>query len=289
MQAPPEPEYLDLPPSALRYRPKTRSTFTRTRNIVYAEAHGAGLLLDVFAPAGNAKGTAILDVVSGAWHSDIVRFNEHIGLGAIDVFCEQGYHVFAARPGSATAFTIVDMVDHVKAAQRFVLRNAAHFGVSNERYGIIGASAGGHLAALAALTAQDAEELPAPAAIGLFFPPSDLSDFGGKPFDFARSIDMPLDRLLFREGLEHKTKPEIAAAAKAVSPALQVRKNPPPVYLLHGDADPVVPLQQSEKLAAALEAAGGEVEFYVKSGGGHPWKDVREDIAGMVAWFDARC
>jgi len=64
--------------------------------------------------------------------------------------------------------------------------------------------------------------------------------------------------------------------------------NPPPCSLVHGDADPVVPLEQSEKLYRALRAAGGQAELIVKPGGKHPWPDVRTEADRMAAWFDAR-
>ncbi len=44
--------------------------YVQHENIVYAETDGVGLLMDVFTPKGDANGLGIIDVISGAWHSD---------------------------------------------------------------------------------------------------------------------------------------------------------------------------------------------------------------------------
>ena len=57
----------------------------------------------------------------------------------------------------------------------------------------------------------------------------------------------------------------------AVSPITHVTLATPPTCLIHGDADDIVPLQQSEVLAERLRTAGVECELFVKPGAGHPW------------------
>ena len=44
--------------------------YEQIKNIVYAESHGIGLVMDIFKPNGNHNGLGIVDVASGAWHSD---------------------------------------------------------------------------------------------------------------------------------------------------------------------------------------------------------------------------
>lgn len=290
-------ETLYSPAAMLRVRPRTEGAYRRTMNVVYAEAHGVGLVMDVFAPRDGAGGPGVVDVVSGAWHSDRVRLNEHIGLGVFDAFCARGLTVFAVRPGSAGAFTARQMVRHVHAAIRHVKAHAGDYGVDPSRVGITGASAGGHLAALAALR----PEPPHPAsrhvwrqagsavrAAALFFPPTDFLDYGGRPFDFELAEGLRIDRLLFEDGLRNHTEAEIAAEAAHLSPARHAGPGAPPFLLVHGDADPVVPVSQSRALAAALRAAGGEAEVIVKPGGLHPWPDIRVEIDRAAAWMAAR-
>ena len=56
--------------------------------------------------------------------------------------------------------------------------------------------------------------------------------------------------------------------------------------VIHGDADPLVPLQQSEILIAALKKAGGQADLIVKHGGGHAWLTINEEVKVMADWFD---
>ena len=64
-------------------------------------------------------------------------------------------------------------------------------------------------------------------------------------------------------------------------------KSPPvPFLIIHGDADPLVPLQQSRKMIEVLKAAGGSAELIVKKGGGHPWMTINEEVKVMADWFD---
>jgi acetyl esterase/lipase len=287
-------EQLYAPAAGLRIRPRTAGNYRRTGNHVYAEAHGIGLLYDVFAPEVQGNGLGIVDVISGAWHSDRHRLNEHIGLGIFDALCARGYTVFAVRPGSAAKFTARQMVRHVHAAIRHVKAHAGHYGIDPDRLGLVGASAGGHLAALAALHPEDPmpqsrhtykQHGSAVRAVGLLFPPTDLVEFGEQGFDFATAEGQSIQRLLFEDGIAHHDRDAILAAAAEVSPARNVPRNPPPFLLIHGDADPVVPLAQSEKLAAALTQAGGQAELLIRPSGGHPWPDIRTEIEQLADWF----
>lgn len=60
----------------------------------------------------------------------------------------------------------------------------------------------------------------------------------------------------------------------------------PPFLLIHGDADPLVPLQQSQKMLAALKAKNVPAELIVKAGGGHPWFTIHEEVQVIADWFD---
>lgn len=265
--------------------------YVQRQDVVFGEVHGTGLLMDVFIPRGKSNGLAIVDVVSGAWSSDRNKIRDHTLAQIYDIFCSRGYVVFAARPGSKTRYTAAEMDRHVKLAIRYAKERAGEFNIDPRRLGLTGASAGGHLATLAALTPVEAKPNAknplehhdsTVRAVGVFFPPTDFLDW-----DAGKEPDLKiLAPLLFLNGTNGHSAEEIRKAAKAVSPLHRVGKPTVPFLLIHGDADKVVPLSHSEKLVAAIKAAGGSAELIVKAGGGHPWLTLPEEVKVMADWFD---
>ena len=259
-------------------------------DVVYGEVHGTGLLMDVFTPIGASNGLAIIDVVSGAYYSDRRKIRDHTLAQLYKIFCSRGYTVFAIRPGSRTRYTASEMDAHVKMGIRYVKQHAAEYKVNPDRLGITGASAGGHLATLAAVTPEEgkpdsdqplARHNTKLIAVAVFFPPTDFLDWNGKPASFNT-----LGGLLFLGGAKGRSEEETTERARLISPALLVKPPVPPFLLIHGDADAVVPLQQSQKMVEALKAAGGSAELIVKAGGGHPWPTLPEEVKTMADWFD---
>jgi len=57
--------------------------------------------------------------------------------------------------------------------------------------------------------------------------------------------------------------------------------------IIHGDADNLVPIQQSELLVRKLRAAGVEAKLVTKSGAAHGWPDQAKDLPLIADWFDA--
>jgi dipeptidyl aminopeptidase/acylaminoacyl peptidase len=92
--------------------------------------------------------------------------------------------------------------------------------------------------------------------------------------------------LFFLGGAKGHAEDDMKQRAEEISPTRQVKGVPVPFLIIHGDADPIVPLQQSKKMVEVLKAAGGSAELIVKKGGGHPWMTIYEEVKVMADWFD---
>lgn len=272
--------------------------YTQKQDVVFAEVHGTGLLMDVFTPTGPANGLAIVDIASGAWYSDRGKIRDHTLAQIYSTFCSRGYVVFAIRPGSKSRYTALEMDQNVKSGIRYVKERAEEYRIDANHLGLTGASAGGHLATLAALTplAGDAgaknkadRHDSTVAAVAVFFPPTDFIEWRE-----GRMVDAKVLAPLLAIGatstqdgaLREKSNEEIQTMARAISPLHRVNKPTIPFLLIHGDADEVVPLAHSQKLVDAIQAEGGSAELIVKAGGGHPWLTIPNEVVIMADWFD---
>lgn len=296
--------------------------YKQTENVVYAEAHGVALIMDIFEPTGASNGLAIIDVISGAWHSDRGKLRDHARAQVFPILCRRGFTVFAVRPGSVSRFDGFDMLAHLKRGLAWVREHAATYSIDPERLGMMGASAGGHLACLTAVTlGRDAEtdiekkrnaekksaengqeqggdtkESPGAGAVeeglravAVFFPPTDLLRYGGREVDLSgkTQVSRAVRRLACRDAHEWSTE-EVRERMRRLSPARLVHGQLPPFLFIHGDADTAVPLEQSEGMVAALKKAGVSAELIVKEGGGHPWLTIFQEVEIMATWFETQ-
>ena len=255
--------------------------YTQQEDVVIVQSpHGIAITMDVFTPTGESNGIGIIDVASGGWSSDRGKIRDHERAQFYNIFCKRGYTLFAIRPGSSSRFSAHDMVEHLELSITEIQKNAKDYGIDPDRIAITGASAGGHLASLVSVRGKVKIF-----AAGVFFPPTDFLSFGSSSDDpaavnrFARTLAYP------KRGADlspEETKEQLIA----ISPALLVTEKAPPFLIIHGDADKVVPLSQSEKLLAALKAKNVPAELIIKEGGGHPWMTIPEEVAKMADWFD---
>lgn len=260
--------------------------YVQHENIVYSEVHGVALVLDVFVPTGRKNGIGVVDVASGAWYSDRGKINDHKKAQMYDIFAAKGYTVFAVRPGSLTKFCVPEMLTHLKTGIRWVKEQAPKYEIDPERLGLTGASAGGHLACLAAVTPDEAaggKLSTRVKATAVFFPPTDFLVYGPLPLDLksprTRRLAIPL-------GAEEPSDEEVKEKLIQISPARLVTDKAPPFLLIHGDFDFMVPLQQSQVMLEALKKANVPAELIIKKGGGHPWPTIHEEVKVLADWFD---
>lgn len=251
--------------------------------ITFGTGGGHPLLLDLARPTVPRTGPrpAVVFIHGGGW-KDADRSN---GRPLILLLASRGFVAVSIDYRLSGEAGFPAQLEDAKCAVRFLRAQAAEYGIDPARIGCAGGSAGGHLAALVGLVPEDAglegaggwaEYSSRVSAVADLYGISDLATMVEE--NLASDCAVQLMRGMPSE------KPELYRQA---APLSWVRRGAPPFYLLHGDQDSVVPIGHSEKLAAALRAAGGETQFRVIAGMDHGRiatlpEMVREDI---VAFF----
>jgi acetyl esterase/lipase len=269
----------------------------RTMDVIYGRKAGMALTLDVFEPA-HKNGAGVIFLVSGGWassHDDLSMV--HVTPENYSIYLDRGYTVFAVVHGSMPRFNVPDIILDVQRAVRFIRHNAAQYGVDPNRLGVLGSSSGGHLALMIATQGAPGpsisndpvdHESSAVQAVACFFPPTDFLNWGAPGVDGVGRG--PLSPLFAAFGSLSDTDLGRQIVGRMISPIYYVTSNLPPVLIIHGDADVVVPLQQSESFAAKAKEVGAPmVKIIVRKGKGHGWGDFwksQEDIEAFADWFD---
>ncbi len=274
------------------------------QEIIYGHKEGVALSLLMVKPA-KANGKGIISMVSGNWISNFDRISLYANMAR--PFIDGGYTVFLVVHSSGPRYTITDAVADVKRAVQFIRFNAASYGIDPAYIGITGTSSGGHLSLMAG-TSDDAINPDAKdpvsrvsskvQAVAVFAPPTDFLNFGKLNFNPVAQKQL-LQMLGVSAAFEFKAldsvrrlyvpvtdTAKIMAIAKAMSPAQQVTPDDAPTYIMHGDADLIVPLQQSQEIVKKFQEVKVPVVLKVKPGAGHGWKEMVADEKEFVAWFD---
>jgi acetyl esterase/lipase len=163
-------------------------------------------------------------------------------------------------------------VDDVRAAVAWARAALPGYGITPGPLVLWGDSAGGHLALLAALTGTVADNTAVEGVVA-WFPVTDLLGLPG-PADGDPAT---------REALFLGAPPaQVPKLAREASPLAHVHAGAPPVLLMHGDSDTLVPADQSIRFARALNDAGGSAALELVTGASHFW-DGAADVPGIVA------
>jgi acetyl esterase/lipase len=268
--------------------PAEPASFKRTEDVIYGRTMGTSLTLDVFQPT-KPNGIGIVFLVSGGWFSS----RDFIAPAAYDSFLSRGYTVFTVVHGSQPKFQIPEIIEHVQRAVRFVRFHAKTYGIDPERLGVTGGSAGGHLSLMlgAHPIAGKAEakdpvdrESSAVQCVACFFPPTDFLNYG-KPGErvIGDGILAPFKPAF---GQIPKTDEGKEKYGREISPLYFVTSNMPPACLIHGDADKLVPYQQSEIFVERCKEMGVPAKLITKKGLAHGWPDWIKDMSFLADWFD---
>ncbi|MBB6427801.1 alpha/beta hydrolase [Sphingopyxis sp. JAI128] len=233
------------------------------RDVVYRTVAGTPLHLDIYRHADTvaAPGPVLIHFHGGGWSrgarpADWTGFRPYLAAGLSLVTVQYRLADEARAPAA---------VQDARCALHWVSANAARLGFDPDRIIVTGTSAGGHLALMAGLlpAANDIDSAecrgaPAAAAILDFYGPADLAGIAS-----PSGARHPTVANWVGEGAQ------AAATERAMSPVVWIARDSPPVFIAHGDADPVVPIAQSIELKRRLDALAVPSELFVVRGGGH--------------------
>jgi acetyl esterase/lipase len=239
------------------------------RDIKFARAGDSDLLLDLYLPAGSERPLGLIVWVhGGAWRAGSRASVDLLGL------TERGWAVASVDYRLSTVARFPAQVHDIKAAIRYLRAHAAEHGYPAERVVIAGSSAGAHLAALVGVSnrhpelegsiGNDTRTSSDVQAIVSLYGASNLTSILDQSTPHGLSVRVPALELLLG------AKPEAAAAlAQLASPLFHVDAKDPPLYLMHGDQDNQMPINQSHELEGAYQKLGLPVRFTVVHGAGH--------------------
>jgi acetyl esterase/lipase len=221
--------------------------------------------LDLYLPAvaDERPRPVIVRIHGGAW-----RHGDKSKQRSVANFVKQGYIGVAINYRFSQQALFPAQIEDCKAAIRWLRAHANEYGIDSMRIAVMGSSAGGHLAAMLG-TAGDTKEFDvgenrefssAVCAVVDNFGPADL---------LAIAQAAPNSRLSAVAQLLGGDIAERTELAADASPISYVTPADPPFLIIHGDADPIVPVDQSELLHAALLKAGVSSELHIVKQGGH--------------------
>ncbi|MDQ2840780.1 MAG: alpha/beta hydrolase [Acidobacteriota bacterium] len=229
--------------------------FELKRDVEYTQVDGIGLQMDASIPKDVARAPAAIIVHGGGW----VRGDRRSEVEPLfQPLNDAGFAWFSID------YRLVNNVaqfgygiDDVESAVRFIKAHAAEFHIDGARLALIGESAGGQLAAMAALRLPPGSVK----AVVALYTPTDLVQLLKKsdyiPAQIRRSVEgTPWENI-------------VLAGLATLSPIDNVRRDMPPFLFIHGSADPLVPFSQSTEMCDRMKEAGASCEVYPVEGAGH--------------------
>ena len=235
-------------------------------DLAYVKDGDPNQRLDLVVPVSSNLVPLIVWIHGGGWEQGSYHQNPARAMAG------RGYAVASIGYRLSSQAKYPAQIEDCKAAVRWLRAHAAEYGIDPARIGVWGASAGGHLAALLGTTAgvkrfDVGENLDRSSAVRCVidsFGPADFFHWGDPPvpasYDTANNA---LARLLGGRVADHEE------LARLASPITFVDKDSAPFLIMHGDKDPVVPVQQSVVLDAALCKAGVDSTLVIVPGAGH--------------------
>ena len=245
------------------------------RDLVYATEAGADLKLDLALPkAGKGLFPAVVFLHGEGWRAGSRQQMNHF----IEGMARLGYVGVTPDYRLVPGARFPAQVEDCKAAIRWLRAHATEYGVRADRIGVVGFSAGGHLAAMVGLTGMqdglesaggNADPSSRVQAVVSFFGPTDFSTRDW-PADLEREVIVPF------LGGSWADRPDVYRKA---SPISHVSAQAPPFLFLHGTDDKLVPVDQSRRLADRLNRLGVPAQVIAFEGEGHGFSDATNQKA----------
>lgn len=260
-----------------------------TRDITYGtwrdqKGNTHELKLDLYEPVDSIPYPALLRPVvvwihGGAWRGG----DKYPAPAAVTNLCANGYVVASINYRLTQQGTWPAQIHDCRGALRFLRSRSSQYRIDKSRVAVWGGSAGGHLAAILGATSGlkqikidgqtfdlegdiggNLQESSAVQAVVNYFGPADLLAFEDFPSVFPDpENNSPLTELI--GGLVWDNLP----LARSASPDTYISPGDPPILMMHGTSDVVVPFNQSERYNALLSRAGVYRVFIPIVGGGH--------------------
>jgi len=219
-------------------------------------------LLDIYMPADTkGKTPLVIFIHGGAWLSNDKYADMGYMKKTVAEIIRHGYALASIDYRFSTEAVFPAQIQDCNRAISFLYDNAGKYGFDRNRFAVLGFSAGGHLASLMGLTANN--------DVKTFYMPET-----SRSFSFKAVVDFygPAELILF-PGAYDETSPEgllIGAAplarpdlAKIASPVTYVDENDPPFLIIHGEKDELVSPKHSRLLSAWLDVAGVQNELVI--------------------------
>jgi acetyl esterase/lipase len=237
------------------------------RGVVFHREERRRVRLDIYRPRGpspnGSRLPAVIQVHGGGW---ILGSRSEQGIPLLNHLAANGWVGFNVDYRLSPRATLPEHVIDVKRAIAWVRDNADELGVDPERIAITGGSAGGHLTALAALTANDRSLQPG-------FEDADTSVMAAVPFYGLYDLHDEAERYpQYRDWLFAKVvlKQHVSDAPdlyRSVSPTHRATDAAPPFLVFHGDQDTLVPVEDARDFVRRLEEISPNKVLYVEMPG----------------------
>ena len=238
-------------------------------DVAYGGGVSGTLCNDLYLPKKPGPHPALLCLHGGAWLRGSQRQYKSWG----PWLAERGYAVVAVdyRLSSQISPAWPGVFEDVCCAFHWLIAQAPALSIDTRRLGVIGDSAGGHMAAMLSVEESTAKHVRAVVGVyGIY----DLPDWW-RVTQPPKRTDDPVRKLM------GKSLPEARQEYENFSPRHRVKalkSRPNASYLIiHGDEDAIVHHNQSEAFIAALQEKNADVETLLVPGAGHHWFTLADD------------